>query len=118
MVGFRRKHNTPMTQLLCLRMGHSDMMWAFIRRGKEQTARRQTKGSCTSLPRAQDAASPRVRPQITSSAADSLALKKQGSRVGPRGGCCISYITSCCDLIPEKSNFRKKGFTLIHPSRV
>lgn len=53
MVGFRRKHNTPMTQLLCLRMGHSDTMWALIRRRKEQTTPRQTKGPCTSLPRAQ-----------------------------------------------------------------
>lgn len=52
-MGFRRKHNIAMTQLLCLRMGHSARTWALIRRRKEQTDCRQTKGPCSSLPKAQ-----------------------------------------------------------------
>lgn len=65
-----------------------------------------------------DAASPRARHQITSFAADSLALKQQGPCEGQRGGLCIRYITSCCDRIPEKNHLKKKRLTLIHPSRV
>lgn len=42
--GFQKKTHIAMTQLLCLRMGHSDRMWALIRRRKKQTACRQTKG--------------------------------------------------------------------------
>lgn len=65
-----------------------------------------------------EAASPRAGHQITSSAADSLALKKHSSCEGQRGGYCFSYITSACDTIPERNNFRKKRFSLTHPSRV
>lgn len=93
-----------MTQLLCLRMGYSNTVWALIRVGKEQTARRETKGPCTSLPRAQDAVSLRDGQQITSATSDSLALKRQGSCEGQRGGYCISYTTSC----PERKNLSKQ----------